>query len=277
MNNTYYKILNEIASVFDMDQWNDQVNIFQKNLYFNTSYVPTFIKTLKEYIHNDSGIYDIFTEIIFDQARIIGKKLLSEYALSSSTANHQTVYDLFTSSIPTDPEAIKAVNYMADIRIYGKDFFTDNPITLLSSFIDEADYKLHEKLEYYIKEVIAKLLPFPLPDNVSTSNFFNIRFRLHSSFYQYIDIFLNYKIKPSDWKIDFIYFICNNLQYDSISKISINKSSGNLKAWALAISTKPKNDLDIDFFEFDIELFRESLKKYIIKNNLPKNISLIIE
>ena len=26
--NTYYKILNEIASVFDMDQWDDQVNLF---------------------------------------------------------------------------------------------------------------------------------------------------------------------------------------------------------------------------------------------------------
>ena len=39
----------------------------------------------------------------------------------------------------------------------------------------------------------------------------------------------------------------------------------------------PDFRLDIDFSEFDIELFRESLKKYIIKNNLPKNISLIIE
>lgn len=277
MNNTYYKILNEIASIFDMDQWNDQVNIFQKNLYFNASHVPNFIKTLKEYIHNDPEIYDIFTEIIFDQGRIIGEKLLTESGLASSTANHQTVYDLFVGSIPTDPKAIKAVNYMADVRIYGNDFFTDNPIALLSSFIDEANYKLHEKLEYYIKNVIDKLLPFPIFDDLSINDFFNIRFRLHSSFYQYIDIFLNYKIKPLPWKTDFIYFVCNNLQYDSISKISINKSSGNLKAWALAINTKPKNDLDIDFFEFDIELFRESLKKYIIKNDLPKNISLIIE
>ena len=26
--NTYYKILNEIASTFDMDQWDEQVNLF---------------------------------------------------------------------------------------------------------------------------------------------------------------------------------------------------------------------------------------------------------
>ena len=28
MNNTYYKILNEIASIFDMDQWDEQMNLF---------------------------------------------------------------------------------------------------------------------------------------------------------------------------------------------------------------------------------------------------------
>ena len=30
--NTYYKILNEIASIFDMDQWDEQVNLFTKNI-----------------------------------------------------------------------------------------------------------------------------------------------------------------------------------------------------------------------------------------------------
>ena len=40
--NTYYKILNEIASVFDMDQWDEQVNVF-------TNVID---KQLNAFVHN---------------------------------------------------------------------------------------------------------------------------------------------------------------------------------------------------------------------------------
>lgn len=41
--NSYYKILNEIATSFDMDQWNDQVNIFTDNI---KSYLTDFYISL---------------------------------------------------------------------------------------------------------------------------------------------------------------------------------------------------------------------------------------
>ena len=40
--NTYYKILNEIASVFDMDQWDEQVNLF----------VDVINEQLSTFVHN---------------------------------------------------------------------------------------------------------------------------------------------------------------------------------------------------------------------------------
>ena len=66
--NTYYKILNEIASVFDTDQWDEQVNLFtnvidkQLNTFVhNTKYDIIFI--LENYAgHHDFPQFDFYKE-----------------------------------------------------------------------------------------------------------------------------------------------------------------------------------------------------------------------
>ena len=65
--NTYYKILNEIASVFDMDQWDEQVNVFTdvikeqlKSFIHHTKYDWIFI--LENYMHHDFPQFDFYKE-----------------------------------------------------------------------------------------------------------------------------------------------------------------------------------------------------------------------
>ena len=67
MNNAYYKILNEIASVFDMDQWDDQINTFtniinrQLNPFVhNTKY--DYIYILENYLTHDFPQFYFYEE-----------------------------------------------------------------------------------------------------------------------------------------------------------------------------------------------------------------------
>lgn len=57
--NSYYKILNEIAATFDMDQWNDQVNVFTDNI---KSYLIDFYISLPYQYINDKRDFHFFEE-----------------------------------------------------------------------------------------------------------------------------------------------------------------------------------------------------------------------
>ena len=58
--NTYYKILNEIASVFDMDQWNEQVNLFTNSIENSLSAYKTDFTKLAEKNIGNADIFIMF-------------------------------------------------------------------------------------------------------------------------------------------------------------------------------------------------------------------------
>ena len=67
MKNTYYKILNEIASVFDMDQWDEQVNPFTEVIesqltYFVHNTKNVWIYILEQYINHDFPQFSFYRE-----------------------------------------------------------------------------------------------------------------------------------------------------------------------------------------------------------------------
>ena len=62
--NTYYKILNEIAAVFDMDQWDEQVNLFTEAI--EKSLHPGFIYQLPKYYAGEEVGLFFHTNVTYD-------------------------------------------------------------------------------------------------------------------------------------------------------------------------------------------------------------------
>ena len=112
MKNTYYKILNEIASVFDVDQWDKQVNVFTdiinkqlKPFVHNTEYDCIFI--LENYFKHDFPQYKFYKERCY----VNGEKVELDWGLTKNKWENQKTVDVIIEDLDQLGESCNSMFY----------------------------------------------------------------------------------------------------------------------------------------------------------------------
>lgn len=163
MVNTYYKILNEIASVFDMDQWDDNVKFLG---------VDSISDNINESFYKDD-IKKFFGEIVFNITDIIWD-LFCERANSMIPENYsiENYYELLISddiienALPQDYDGLFTYpifkNVNTDITICS----TDVPFDIeLNICIRDKGYPDTDELDEIYMEINDKVI-YPRDKNV---------------------------------------------------------------------------------------------------------------
>ena len=101
MNSTYYKILNEIASVFDMDQWDEQINLFtnvidkQLNTFVHyTKYEDIYI--LENCNTHDFPLYNFYKERCYVNGE---KVVLDKYGTTENKWKDRETVDVIIEDL----------------------------------------------------------------------------------------------------------------------------------------------------------------------------------